>query len=348
MADNITNNSNYTKLSNKQQLNSDIPNTNNDSLELSQIIRNFFKVNIKEVEPTTHKNINENILEGDLSFIADELVDLIFTDFNKGKEGRVRRKNVFNYINNYKINSQEIYDWLLHNQTSSNFTYLLGYFNYYGIGIDINKKNAFKLCQIAVELENDAAKFEIANMYIDGDGADKDHDKAFELSKNLAKNEYPCGINLLAYCYEHGIGTEVNEQKAFELYKKVADLGNLHGICNLGVCYENGIGTDIDEEKAFKLYQAAANLGYSYGVNNLGCCYNYGIGIDFDEETAFGLYQKAANSGNEYAQYNLAIMYEHGKVVEENMEKAIYWFKKCADQGHQDAKKKLMSFQINY
>ncbi|GBC20334.2 kinase-like domain-containing protein [Rhizophagus irregularis DAOM 181602=DAOM 197198] len=216
MADNITNNSNYTKLSNKQQLNSDIPNTNNDSLELSQIIRNFFKVNIKEVEPTTHKNINENILEGDLSFIADELVDLIFTDFNKGKEGRV------------------------------------------------------------------------------------------------------------------------------------ADLGNLHGICNLGVCYENGIGTDIDEEKAFKLYQAAANLGYSYGVNNLGCCYNYGIGIDFDEETAFGLYQKAANSGNEYAQYNLAIMYEHGKVVEENMEKAIYWFKKCADQGHQDAKKKLMSFQINY
>jgi TPR repeat protein len=341
---------NYYKLSNKQViLNLDSPNANNNTLheEVSQIIQNFFKVDIKEIEPMTYQNISENILEEDLSFIADELVDLIFMDLNKGREERVRKKNVFDFINNYKINLQEIYNWLLHNQSNSNFIYLLGHFNYYGIGIDISKKNAFKSFQIAAELENDVAQFELANMCIDGDGADKDHDKAFELSKKLANKEYPCGMNLFGYCHEHGIGTGINEEIAFELYEKVADLENLHGICNLGVCYENGIGTEIDEEKAFELYQEAADLGYSYGINNLGSCYNDGIGTEIDEEMALELYQKAAKLGNEYAQYNLAIMYEHGKGVEQNMEQAIYWLKKCAEQGHQDAQKKLINCQTN-
>ncbi|GES91151.1 kinase-like domain-containing protein [Rhizophagus clarus] len=338
----------YFRLSNKQQLtlNSHAQNGNNSSLyeELSQIHQKFFKVVIREIEPTTHQSINENILEEDLSIIVDELIELIFMNFNKGKEERVRKQQVLDYINNYNINLQEIYNWLLRNQTSSNFIYLLGHLNYYGIGIVINKKNAFKLYQKAAELENDVSQFELANMYIDGDGCDEDYDKAFELSKKLAKKEYPCGLNLLGYCYEHGIGTEFSEQKAFELYEKVAELKNLSGICNLGICYENGIGTEIDEEKAFELYQVAADLGYSYGINNLGCCYSYGIGTDFDDEKAFELYQKAANLENEHAQFNLAIMYEHGKGVEKNIKQAVYWLKKCADQGHQGALNELMDF----
>ena len=59
----------------------------------------------------------------------------------------IRKYDVFNYINNHKILSQEIYHWLLNNQNNSNSIYLLGYFNYHGIGTDLNKQKAIQLYQ---------------------------------------------------------------------------------------------------------------------------------------------------------------------------------------------------------
>ena len=335
---------NYSKLSNKQKLilksDNDHVNTPNSLLygELSQTIQNFYKMDIKEIEPTTQK-INENVFEEDLSIMIDELVNLYFEEVNKGRERNIRKKFVLDYFNSYNINIQEIYNWLLNNQTSANSIYLLGYFNYYGIGININMINAFELYQKAAELENILAKYELTLMYIYGEGIDKDYNKAFELSKKLAK-EYPSGINLLGYCYDIGIGTEVNEQKAFELYQKAADLGNIHGMNNLACCYKNGIGTDFNEQKAFELYQKIADLGGSQGINSLGCYYD-GKGTDIDKQKAFELFLKAAKLGQICAQYNLGLKYENGDGTEKNMGEAIYWYKKSAYQGDQDAQNKL-------
>jgi TPR repeat protein len=146
----------------------------------------------------------------------------------------------------YKINLQEIYYWLLNSKACSNSIYLLGYFNYHGIGVDINKQNAFKLYQKAAELENIVVQYELDNMYIDGESTNKDYEKAFELCEKLTKSKYPCGINLLGYCYECDVGTEINEQKAFELYQKAADLENIFGMYNLGRCYRSGFGTNVN------------------------------------------------------------------------------------------------------
>ena len=73
------------------QLNSnsvDSSSTNNSLCEFSQIIQNFDKLNIKEIEPTT-KNINKYIFEGDLSIVIDELVNLIFKELNEGKDKKI-------------------------------------------------------------------------------------------------------------------------------------------------------------------------------------------------------------------------------------------------------------------
>src|SRR6266536_5274576 len=86
--------------------------TNNSLNEFSQIIQNFDKINIKEIEPTT-KNINKHIFEGDLSIVIDELVNLIFKGLNEGKNDEIKKQNVLNHINSHKIISQEIYNWLL-------------------------------------------------------------------------------------------------------------------------------------------------------------------------------------------------------------------------------------------
>ncbi|UZO03006.1 uncharacterized protein OCT59_023419 [Rhizophagus irregularis] len=299
--------------------------------------QNFFWVDINEMKPTT-QDIKENIFEEDLCIVVDELVNLYFEETNKGKEARVRKQFVLDYFNDCKINLQEIYHWLLNNQTCSNSIYLLGYFNYHGINVEVNQKNALILYQKAAELENIVAQFDLSYMYI---CIEKDYNKAFNLSKKLSEKKYPCGINRLGYCYEKGIGTEINNQKTFELYKMAADLGNANGINNLGYCYEKGIGTEINEQKAFELYYKVADLGESFGINHLGNCYFSGIGTLVNFQKAFESYQKAANLNYDVAQYNLALMYENGYGTKKSIDYAIYWYKKSAKQGYENAQNRL-------
>src|ERR1043165_7011077 len=116
-----------------------------------------------------------------LSIIIDELLYLILKEINEGNEEKMIKQYVFDYINNHKINLQEIHNWLLNNQDHLNSIYLLGYFNYHGIETDINKQNAFELYQKAAELGSSVAQFDLTNMYIHGKGIGKNYDKAFEL-----------------------------------------------------------------------------------------------------------------------------------------------------------------------
>ncbi|GBC06388.1 hypothetical protein RclHR1_00680032 [Rhizophagus clarus] len=293
------------------QFNSDYINSSNSNNSLHgffQIIQNFDKMNIREIEPTA-KNINENIFEEDLGIVIDELVNLIFKELNKGKAEEVLKCHVLNYINSHKIILQEIYDCLLNNQyNNSNSICLLGYFNYYGIGININKKRAAELYQKATLLGNNVAQLNLADMYIHGNGINTCSELAFGLYKKLADKEVPYAIDKLGYCYEMGIGTGTNWKRAVELYQKAADLGNSTGMNNLGDCYHNGFGTNIDDQKAFELYQKAANLD------------------------------------NFFAQYKLALMYESGNGIEKNIAHAIYWYKKSAKQGYIYAQNHLKKF----
>jgi TPR repeat protein len=268
------------------------------------INNSLFKVNLLEIEPTT-RDIEENIFEEDLSILVDKLVNLYLQEVNKGNNEKLRKKFVLDYFDNYKINLQEIRYWILNNQNYSNSIYLLGYFNYHGIGINVNIQNAFKLYQKAADLENILAQFELSCMYLFGRGVDKNYNKAFELSEKLSERKYSFGVNSLGYCYEYGVGINTNREKAFELYQRAADLGNISGIFNLGRCYKNGFGTDVNKEKAFESFQKAANFGYSM------------------------------------AQQYIAWMYEKGYGTEKNKDLAIYWYKKSTEQGSTYAKNKL-------
>ncbi|CAB4404745.1 unnamed protein product [Rhizophagus irregularis] len=287
------------------------PNINNNSshTELSQINQKFFKANVLEIEPST-RSIEENIFEEDLIIIIDKFVDLHFQETNKGMEEKVRKKFVLDYFSNYSINLQEIYYWLINNQTGSNSIYLLGYFNYYGIGMDTNEQNAFKLYQKAAELENILAQFELAGMYLLGKGVGKNYSKAFELSENLSERKYPYGINRLGYCYEFGFGTYIDEHKAFELYQKAADLGNIFGMYNLGRCYKNGFGTNINNKKAFELFQRAANFECSKAQQSLAWMYEKGYGTEKSADLAIHWYKKSAEQGSIYSKSKLKQLFK--------------------------------------
>jgi TPR repeat protein len=251
----VTNDSDNVNISNSYNL---------SHKELSQFKKNFNKINIKETEPAT-----QNINEGDLSIVIDELVNFYFKMANEGKEENVRKQHVLDYIDNLKINLQEIYYWLLNNQNDSNSVYLLGYFNYYGIETDVNKQETLVFYQKAAELDNYVAQYNLAKMYLDGDGVEMNHVKVFELSKKLAEKEYLAGINRLGYCYDCGIGTNINTQKALELYQKGANLGNSIAQYNVALMYEFGKGIEKDLNLAIHWYQKSAEQGDKYSKTRL-------------------------------------------------------------------------------
>jgi hypothetical protein len=234
--------------------------TNTDNSLLSQIIQNFNKIDIKEKGPTI-QNIKENIFEEDLGIVVDDLVNFCFKEVNEGKEEIVIKQHVLEYINNHKLDLHEFYSWILNNQYNSNSIYLLGYFTYHGIKVNVNKQRALKLYQKATSLGNIMAQYNIADMYIDGEGVKKNYDKAFELCKKLAKKGFPCGINMLGYCYENGIGTYINMKKAFELFQKAANLKNNLAQYNLALMYEIGNGTEKDMHQAIYWYKKSAEQG---------------------------------------------------------------------------------------
>ena len=141
---------------------------------------------MKEVNPTT-LNINVNIFEEDLSIVIDELLRITFKDLNERKEEKVRKQHILDYINNCEIILQEIYYWLLNNQNDSNSIYLLGYFNYCGIGTSTNKQKAFELYQKVSDLNNYGVMLDLADICIHGEGIEKNHNKLLNYLKNWQK-----------------------------------------------------------------------------------------------------------------------------------------------------------------
>ncbi|RHZ45735.1 hypothetical protein Glove_658g1 [Diversispora epigaea] len=170
----------------------------------------------------------------------------------------------------------------------------------------------------------------LAYMYKDGLGVDEDRKKAFRIYCKLADKGSLIALNLVAHCYENGFGVEKNEEKAFELYLKSAEKGMLLAQSNVGVCYGNGIGIKKDEAKLFQWNKKSALAGNINAMFEVGCCYDDGK----DENEAFKWYLKAAKKGDPMAQHNLGCCYANGEGIHKDYERAVEWFKKAAKNDH--------------
>ncbi|GBB95882.1 hypothetical protein RclHR1_26380004 [Rhizophagus clarus] len=280
------------QLSNEQSLNEPL------NEKISQIIHNFNKININEIEPST----STNLIINDLEMVINELIFLL-----EGIRTERKKHEIINYLNNKDITSKEIYDWLLLNQDNSNSIYLLGIFNHFGIEINVDYQKAFKLYQNSMYLGNIFGIVSLGYCYQNGIGTSIDVQKAFELYQKAANLGNSRGIYNLGYCYNKGVGTNIDNQKAFELYQTSANLGYAHGMNNLGYCFDNGIGTIVDKQKAFEFYQKSANLGNSLAQYNLAIMYENGEVIKNIDQAIYW-YKKSAEQGDQDAQFNLDIL----------------------------------------
>ncbi|EXX51449.1 Ipl1p [Rhizophagus irregularis DAOM 197198w] len=301
-------------------------------------------ISSKQVDlPTAISSKQEDLpTEKDFNMIVGEINDFIYKLKNDGNDNpELEKLQVIEHFNNCKASSQEIYNWLLNNQVSSDSICLLGYFNFHGIVTSKNNEKAFDLFINASKKNHVLAQLFVGDCYFYGYGAIKNKKLSFKYYEEVANKNYAVGQLEIGYSYEKGIGIEKDLKKALYWYEKAANNGNIIAIHNLGNCYKNGIGVKIDYNKAFKFFKQSAERRYSKGITSLGYCYDEGIGTKIDKQKAFELYQKTANLGNEMAQYNLALMYEYGKGITKDINKAIYWYEQLARQGNQNAQNKL-------
>src|SRR2546422_194062 len=113
-----------------------------------------------------------------------------------------------------------------------------------------------------------------------------ENDKEYNLALSCLHNHIT-QYNL-AYLYKNGKGIEKNLEKAFYWCKKSAETGNNNVIMNnLALFYYNGDGTEKNLEKAFYWHQKAAENGYNIAMNNLASLYKNGEGTEKNLEKAF-------------------------------------------------------------
>ncbi|UZO03607.1 uncharacterized protein OCT59_024011 [Rhizophagus irregularis] len=210
----------------------------NNSLheEMFQIVQNFSKVNIKEIEPL----VSSNLIINDFEIIIEEIILLL------ENIGAVWKKHeVINYLNNHNLTLQEIYNWLLNDQENSNSIFLLGVFNHFGIEIKVDKQKAFELYQKAANTGHAFGITSLGYCYHYGIGTNIDHQKTFKLYQKTANLGNPRGLYNLGVCYNNGVGTCIDKQKAFKLFQESANLGNLLGMSGLEYCYSYGFGNQF-------------------------------------------------------------------------------------------------------
>jgi hypothetical protein len=240
--------------------NSTLCSINYSSNGASQIIQ------ILEMRNTESTKISEELLLK--KKIIDEIVEHIFKKL-KEENQEIREDQILNNLNE-KITLLEIYNWLINNQNEPNFIFLLGYFNYYGIGTDENKTEAFNLFKKTSERDHMLAYYYVGLCYEFGYGTIKNEKLAFEYYKNIADKNYSLGQFKIGHCYYNGISVQKNLKLAFNWYEKAANNGNLIAMCNLGLMYKNGESTNKDIDKAIDWYNKSFEGGNKDAQRTLG------------------------------------------------------------------------------
>ena len=206
---------------------------NSTSAQINQVTLDFDTQN--ENKSKSNK-IDEKLING--------IVELIFKAINEEKQQKTTKKNILKNLKDNDITLRQLYNWLKDDQSEPDFIFLLGYFNYFGIGTNGNKKEAFNL-----------------------------FNKASKRGHILA--QYYVGL-----CYESGSGTLKNEKLSFDYYKELADKGHALGQIKIGYFYYKKIGTEKNLKEAFSWYEKAANNENSLAMLNLSKMYKIEGNID--------------------------------------------------------------------
>ena len=181
------------------------------------------------------------------------------------------------------------------------------------------------------------AEFELGSYYYCYDKPD--YAKAMEWYKRASEHGGTTASCRVGEMYLKGEGVEKDEKTAFEYFKKAYDGGSVYGEYLLGKCYFDGTGVAQDKDKGIKHITEAAKYDNDaqYALGNL---YLDGNGVKKDVKKGISFLEKSAED-NEDAQNKLAEIYYEGKLVKKDENRAHELWLESANSGNDDAKESL-------
>lgn len=214
--------------------------------------------------------------------------------------------------------------------------YDLAYMYFNGEGVERDYQTAVKWYLASAQQNYEYAEEMMAMVYYSGYGVPQDYGKAKQWLELLISKNNPKAQNLLATMYTYGQGVEQDHQQAVRLLRQAADQGYKEAQFNLGLAYEKGRGVEQDLEQAFYWYYEAAKQSYPPAFSKV---------ILFKERQAANepivetqSVEILAMEGDAEAQTELAGIF---KRTENNNAMAIFWYQKAAEQGFAEAQYQL-------
>lgn len=144
----------------------------------------------------------------------------------------------------------------------------VAYYYEKGIGIKKDLIKAAELYQIMANSGEAEAQYRLAQLYLVGQGINKQPKNAFSLMQKAAQ-KIPQAKNQLGLFYLYGIGTEKKPQKASELFLSAAYRQESDAQNNLAVLYATGQGIRKNIFRAIMWFATAAKLNNATAKENL-------------------------------------------------------------------------------
>lgn len=198
-----------------------------------------------------------------------------------------------------------------------------------GIGIRRNMKMAVAYFMEASMKNSLFGMLNMAQLYREGMGVEKDIEKARELYHRAYEMSYTDAMVLCGDTYLEGAADmEPDYKNALICYQKAVFKRCPYASYRLGWLYHEGLGVEQDSVKAWDYYQKAVAMQYADAMTDVGVFYRDGIMAPQDYGKALELLEKAAAKGNARAMRELGQMYLRGQGVEADFKRAKEWLYK--------------------
>ena len=243
----------------------------------------------------------------------------------------------------------------------------LGNNYFYGrLGLEKDTAMAAQWWQRGADLNHRQCMYNLGNLYIRGDGVEKnevealkyymkaadfglmqaninaallldrrkEYDKAIRYFQEASQIKEDRAISRLAEYYELGLGGPKRVLDAIQLYRESAQKGNADAQLKMAEYANDPAYPSVyDPREALKWLMLSADNGNVVSESRVAYCYQNGIGVRKDNEVAVQWFLRAANKNYPPAQVALGNCYSVGSGVSSDLEKAFTWYEKAARLG---------------
>ena len=165
--------------------------------------------------------------------------------------------------------------------------------------VDASMAKSAAQLEMRAEQGDANAAYELGGMLMSEDYSGVNYTEAVRWLQYAMDHGVVFAKNELAILYQEGKGVDKDKKKAQKLYQEGADAGDDTAAYNLGLMYETGDGVPGNYRLAVKYYKRVVarmsnNPNGGCAENDLGALYVEGKGVPVDEVEARSLFEEAA------------------------------------------------------